>query len=478
MKETKTTEEKIIIYTLGLGELVRTERNVSEIEDLGNYVKSEALQGYILRANRLNSYILSKEGKVMPDFTLNFDVTNILSENIYVNYVDNVGNIYNSLLYDEELFNKFDIQECVKQGIYVHKTLLDKYNKTKTFPKFNEFKNPFSRLVNKTTKLEIELGSKSSSYTLTEGLKYTFGVELECADGVIPMSVVKKNKLNISIEKDGSILNTKGEKYGPEIITGVLIGDAGFNQLRNICNTLVPRTAVNSTCGLHVHCGGLSFTNNFVVAAYKLGYKLQDEIFSTLPKSRRDNAYCFRLNDLNINFNNLESPEDYNYRLENYYNQIFRLLCGQNPNRKANKLTNHPAGAKAGYNHSNIRYSWLNFLPSMFNTKGDKINPVYTLEFRNHSGTTNFVKVKNWVLLCMAFCYVADNYSKNILEDNFDFRIENILRLTYPKTYSELLSYIEERKYKFKTLEIANEAEELEDNSQYKNDVKTIKGIF
>jgi hypothetical protein len=60
------------------------------------------------------------------------------------------------------------------------------------------------------------------------------------------------------------------------------------------------------------------------------------------------------LNDLNVNFNNITNVEDFNFRVDNYYATLFKILCSQNQDRKANKLTNHPQGAKAGYNHSNI----------------------------------------------------------------------------------------------------------------------------
>jgi len=212
---------------------------------------------------------------------------------------------------------------------------------------------------------------------------------------------------------------------------------------------------------LHVHIGGMSFSKAFVLAAYKLGYKLQNEIFDMLPKSRRGNPYCFMLNDLNVNFNNITNVEDFNFRVDNYYATLFKILCSQNQDRKANKLTNHPAGAKAGYNHSNIRYAWLNFLPAMFNTKGDKINPVYTLEFRNHSSTTNYTKISFWVKICIAFCYVADNYYREILEGNFEFTLDNVIKKSYKKTNQSLIDYIQKRKYLF--IDDINSKEEKND---------------
>lgn len=420
------------------------------------YIYSEILNCYLDKKASISIFKLFKDG-TLKEYCTHFKDLDNNSLNCYVSYINKEGYNYNNVLYDEELFKELGIIENFIKGYFQHKEYVEK---NKDYPKFYEFKNIFSG-KNLSISQEIRLGKKSPSYILTEGKKYTFGVEIEMADGLIPMSVIKRDMLNISCVKDGSVTNSKGEKYGPEIITGVLTGDAGFNQLRLVANQCSKRGCLNNTTGLHVHCGGMSFSKAFVLAAYKLGYKLQNEIFDMLPKSRRGNPYCFMLNDLNVNFNNITNVEDFNFRVDNYYATLFKILCSQNQDRKANKLTNHPAGAKAGYNHSNIRYAWLNFLPAMFNTKGDKMNPVYTLEFRNHSSTTNYTKIKNWVLICMAFCYVADNYYREILEGNFEFSLDNVIKKSYKKTNQSLIDYIQKRKYLF--IDDINSKEEKND---------------
>jgi hypothetical protein len=426
-------------------------------EDLERYyIYSEILNCYIEKKSTIPVFKLDNKGKLIDCFT-HFKDVDFNSLNAYVTYINKEGYSNTNVLYNEELFKELGIVENFIKGNFQDK---DYVEKNKDYPKFNEFKNMFSG-KNLTISQEIKIGKKSPSYILTEGKKYTFGVEIEMADGFIPIHAIKRNMLNIFCVKDGSITNSKGEKYGPEVVTGVLTGDAGFNQLRLIANECSKRGCLNNTCGMHTHIGGMSFSKAFVLAAYKLGYKLQNEIFDMLPKSRRGNPYCFMLNDLNVNFNNITNVEDFNFRVDNYYATLFKILCSQNQDRKANKLTNHPQGAKAGYNHSNIRYAWLNFLPAMFNTKGDKFKPVYTLEFRNHSSTTNYTKIKSWVQICMAFCYVADNYYREILEDNFEFTLDNVIKKSFKKTNQSLIDYIQKRKYLF--IDDINSKEEKND---------------
>jgi hypothetical protein len=80
----------------------------------------------------------------------------------------------------------------------------------------------------------------------------------------------------------------------------------------------------------------------------------------------------------------------------------------------------------------------------------------YTLEFRSHSGTTNFTKIKNWVKICMAFVHFADNYAMHIFNgyishkgEKLPINLENVLKIVYPKSFGSLLAYIEKRKEYF-----------------------------
>lgn len=71
-----------------------------------------------------------------------------------------------------------------------------------------------------------------------------------------------------------------------------------------------------------------------------------------------------------------------------------------------------------------------------------------SLEFRAHSGTFNYTKIKNWILINMAFCKFAESNPKRIFDLSKSITLEEIIRYTY-KEPDEILSYIQMRKDKF-----------------------------
>jgi len=98
----------------------------------------------------------------------------------------------------------------------------------------------------------------------------------------------------------------------------------------------------------------------------------------------------------------------------------------------------------------------------LFNTRD---NQSYTIEFRPHSGTTNFTKVKNWLLFCIAFVNFVENYQKEIENEYFEteegikkISIPLILESCFGKERSEkLISYFEKRRELFTSEESSKE---------------------
>lgn len=83
----------------------------------------------------------------------------------------------------------------------------------------------------------------------------------------------------------------------------------------------------------------------------------------------------------------------------------------------------------------------------------------FTIEFRNHSASLNYVKIKNWVLICMAFVNYVENHKEEILKKDF-ITIEDVIKKVYKKNSKYLLDYIKNRKSHFN-----NTNEELELNT-------------
>lgn len=305
-------------------------------------------------------------------------------------------------------------------------------------------------------------------------------VELETTSG--KLTVEEAKGLNLLCEFDGSLRETPDQRredvLGSEYVTGVLKGDSGMFQLQKICNMLSQKCTIGNKAGLHVHIGSINFSKENIVYFYILGLMLQDEIYDMLPKSRKKNVYCKKLKKLDLNINNLKNAKNsivYDILIDEYFKKIFRYVSGGiDVGKNNNKLHNHPAGSKCGYNKDAQRYCWLNFVTAMFNTKGSK--NAMTLEFRNHSSTLNYEKIKNWVKICMAFVAFTENYKKEIRNNRISYFgadypicLNSVINAVYPKTGKNLIKYIDDRKAKF--LDDCGDIEKLE----YETDKKGVK---
>ena len=236
---------------------------------------------------------------------------------------------------------------------------------------------------------------KDTMFTKTYGMPYTFGVEMETCSGYLEYTT----KYNLRCVEDGSI-------EAQEYVTGVLQGDKGMNELEKICEAINRECYVDRTCGVHVHIGGANFNRRFSILSIMLGQMMQTQLFRIQPKSRRKNTYC------------KEIPEEYrelrtvNKKLFPYtYKRMLRLL--------SQYIANNPEGfgkanckksANPGGHYSSTRYKWLNLNNCSYRDRGD------TIEFRQHSGSIDYNKIRRWVLFCMSFVSFVENHSRTIIE--------------------------------------------------------------
>lgn len=281
-----------------------------------------------------------------------------------------------------------------------------------------------SSLKHANMKIKSYHGVDSPTFTNTAGLKYTFGVEIETSYGYIPYN--EREELNLAAVDDGSI-------SGKEYVTGVLKGDAGLRMLKKICTTINESDiGIDSKCGIHVHIGGAVFSRRFTIIATHLGLMLQNEIFHMLPPSRRDNRYCKMIPSKysNMNF--------HNYR-EHLGELIYdREFVDRNYNKKSD-LGRYP----------NKRYTWLNMVGY---SQAQRHN---TIEFRPHSGSTNYNKIRNWVLICMAFVHFVENHQRRVWEARTSVKgitLDEVLRTSLGDNLgSQLSKYVESRKKEFES---------------------------
>lgn len=145
-----------------------------------------------------------------------------------------------------------------------------------------------------------------------------------------------------------------------ELVSPPLVGIEGLGQVEKVCGVLCMLGAkVNKSCGLHIHFDASSYD----IEAWKNLYfnyaELESSFDSMLPLSRRgnNNRFCQSL------------------RTADYSRKI----------KSARTLVEIETAitSRSRYHKINTQSYWRQ----------------RTVEFRQHSGTVEFVKIKNWILV-------------------------------------------------------------------------------
>lgn len=195
--------------------------------------------------------------------------------------------------------------------------------------------------------------------------KLTFGVEIECYNFVRRSLIDNASEKGLQVRSenynhldngyyykivsDGSLAGENSQ----EVVSPVLNGEQGLDSLKKLCAALAEIDArVNSTCGLHVHIGAASMTDAHYCRIVRNYQKLEMAIDSFMPNSRRANNgfYCGSL--AGIDFSRCNTKAD-----------IYNAMHGN-------------------------RYFKVNAVAYRRHK---------TIEFRQHSGTTNYEKISRWV---------------------------------------------------------------------------------
>lgn len=207
--------------------------------------------------------------------------------------------------------------------------------------------------------------SISSTYTVdAKTLRFTMGVEIECfnINKSVVLEALKAEKVKAistgydhtdykdtyKLGYDGSISGSDG----CEVVSPIL---KNLNSLKKVCKAINEAGAqVNRSCGLHVHFGAEDFTIAQWVRIIRNYAALESIIDSFMPMSRRDdnNRYCRSIKHRAEACINATSMRD-----------IFDAF---------------------DYD----RYHKVNVMA---------FNSHKTIEFRHHSGTTDFKKIENWI---------------------------------------------------------------------------------
>jgi hypothetical protein len=450
---------------------LKTDKNV--ITDYyGNITHKNYCESYYdFKSLNLNKL---EDGSFMVSFkdTLYFDIIKNVNLDRFVYTIECKGYTFKVFAEKEDDLIQAGFKESFKNGNYYIN--LDELKTAKSPRLFNVFENHY-------VKNPKEDNLKTNLFL--ENKDYTFGVEIEASSGIIPTRLMFD--IDAHCERDGSINKHMPNKPGgPEIVTSVLKGDLGFVKLKKICDVLSKRYTINKDCGVHVHVGKREFSNEFLFFMYFVALKIENELFSLLPHSRRFNKYCRPLipvldfhggiSDMK-RYKELYETDTYLYKqsINDFVNSLYVLASKHPLDHKNNKETNHPEGSKCSYNQNTIRYCWLNLIPAMFNTRGSK---AYTLEFRNHSASLNFNKIKNWVKLCVGIVDFVDTKQEYILNNFEKIDLNTIIRMTYPKRGDRLIAYMDSRKELFRVS--TSEKAEYYKKSNLDNKNKKLKEII
>ncbi len=217
------------------------------------------------------------------------------------------------------------------------------------------------------SKYEVELLLSDMPQTTRERFTFTFGVEIEC---LVAASVIRecatRNDMPFKYEGYNHTDNNHYYKFvsdasirgeNPiECVSPVLSGKNGMKSLENCCKSLNEANAqVNRSTGLHVHIGAQNISDEAYINTFINYQKLERVIDTFMARSRRANnsQWCGSLQ--NFDFSNCQTKHD-----------ILSIMHGN-------------------------RYYKVNAC---------SYSRHHTIEFRQHQGSTEFVKISNWVNFC------------------------------------------------------------------------------
>lgn len=206
----------------------------------------------------------------------------------------------------------------------------------------------------------------------------TFGVEIECYNVIRERLIDEVSRRNISIESqrynhqnnkvaykivsDASIIGDNAN----EVVSPILKGKKGLDSLKSVCDSLMAVDArVNKSTGLHIHFDASKISDTHFVQIFKNYQKLEYVIDSFMPVSRRcdNNTFCKSLTNQYLNVDTIDG--------------VIRSLRSRYFKVNAESYLRHK-----------------------------------TIEFRQHGGTTDYVKIANWI-----------NFLRKLVQYSFDSEI-------------------------------------------------------
>ena len=288
------------------------------------------------------------------------------------------------LVATDELFEKIPKKFSKEHGKYfdLGYIIQSRLNLNRN-PYSNTYPYSFERLYNSENLLDAFTKIDNSKYvskmaeydnvnTLINPIinKYSFGLEIETAGGIVPENRCKQ--LGLIPLRDGSI-------HGHEYTTIPMKGMDGINLLLNQLFELNNRCIIDKECSLHVHFGNFPLDESKIINLYNLCYFIQNEIGTMFPEAIF-NSSSYK-----------EHGKDYCRKLPQQMKSISDLyyyLSGGNASWDKSYTNPHPMDRNRDRKWEvTTRYHYVNFINLLFGNK------VKTVEFRIHTPTINKYKI-------------------------------------------------------------------------------------
>jgi len=393
-------------------------------EETGLIVYNYSIKQYITLDNSvINGVVDIVEDKlIIGYFNNNIKYSKIIDKNGYTNW-----------LFNPEIFkNNKEYREQLSNGDFYHISKLPAYKfNTIAFPsKDYKYSLPYdskgvidNHLKNYIENYNPEISKNIKNYApLLENL--SFGLEFETTKGFIPNRIL--NQYGLIPLRDGSI-------SGIEYVTVPMEGEKGLQCTSDILKILKERTEYNDdTCSLHLHLGNIPRTKEFILAFFKVGMKIQDEMFQMFPLYKK---YNYHIKNKNYSaplptyeiLSELDPIIDSRNIDENFGVLYKYLSMGQDFKSVGNSLDNviaHPADVN-GNQKWNIRPRYLlyNIIPLIFGNK-------QTIEFRIHTPTYDVNKILPFIFMnSLIVNFTIRNQERILKSKSFlrDFDIIGIL---------------------------------------------------
>jgi len=413
-------------------------------------------------------YNYSVNQYVILDNTLIRGVVDILENELIIGYfnkndlkyskvIDKNGNHYH--LCNSEIFkNNKEYREQLSTGDFYHISRLPAYKFNSIIFPSKDYK--YSLPYDSKGIIEHHLkGYKNYNPEISKNIKnyapllenLSFGLEFETTKGHIPDRIL--NQYGLIPLRDGSI-------SGIEYVTVPMEGEKGLQCTIDILKVLKERTEYSDeTCSLHLHLGNVPRTKEFILAFFKVGMRIQDEIFQMFPLYKK---YNYHIKNKNYSaplptFEILSQldPVITSDNIDINFGVLYKYLSmGQDFKSVGNDLENvlsHPADPNGNQKWLvKCRYFLYNLVPLIFGNK-------QTIEFRIHTPTYDVNKILPFIFMNSLIVNFTIRNQDSILSNKNILNNYNLLDILLTQTETcdipyggkfrdMMYNYIEKRK--------------------------------